>query len=147
MPFNSENTISETIESVLNQNYPNCEYFIIDGLSKDKTVDIAHSYADRFAAKGIPYTVISEKDNGIYDAMNKGIGLSDGEIVGIINSDDYYEKDALQEVGNFYAKTNFDIMYADLRVFNEEKEFLKKSKKTKRFTTRYWNHPTTFVTR
>ncbi len=145
--YNSEKTIKETIEHVLNQTYDNYEYIIIDGMSTDNTIEIAKSYIKSFEEKGISYRIISEKDNGIYDAMNKGIKMTDGDIVGIINSDDYYNDDTLEKVANFYNKTNFDVMYADLRIFDNDKEKIKKSKVMKRFTTRKWNHPTTFVTR
>lgn len=145
--YNSEKTIAETIESVLNQNYDHYEYIIIDGLSKDATVAVAERYRNKFEEKHIPYTVLSEEDNGIYDAMNKGISMASGEIIGIINSDDYYELDALNSVASFYSKTEFDLMYADLRIFDNEKEFIKKSRTTKKFSTRFWNHPTTFVTK
>lgn len=145
--FNSEKTISETIEHVLNQTYDNFDYTIIDGLSSDDTIKIAESYREKFAERGIVYKIISEKDNGIYDAMNKGIAATDGDIVGIINSDDYYNDDALEKVVAFYDKINFDIMYADLRIFGGKKEYIKKSSLGKKFTTRHWNHPTTFVAR
>lgn len=145
--FNSAATIKETIEHVLKQTYDNYEYVIIDGKSSDDTVRIAEGYAEDFAKKGIAYRIVSEKDNGIYDAMNKGISLTDGEIVGIINSDDYYNEDTLQKVAAFYEETEFDVMYADLRVFGEKKEFIKKSALKKKFSTRRWNHPTTFVAR
>lgn len=145
--YNSAETIAETIEHVLAQTYSNYEYIIVDGLSTDNTVEIVKSYADKFAEKGIGYNIVSEKDNGIYDAMNKGIALTDGDIVGIINSDDYYNDDTLEKVAKFYAETGFDIMYADLRIFGEKKEYTKKSSLNKKFTTRHWNHPTTFVTR
>lgn len=92
--FNSEKTIRQTIESVLNQTYTNIEYNIVDGASTDRTVEIATQYKDDFEAKGIKYIITSEKDKGIYDAMNKGIARSHGEIVGLINSDDWYETDA-----------------------------------------------------
>lgn len=145
--FNSASTISETIEHVLNQTYDNYEYVIIDGLSTDNTVEIVESYAEKFAEKGVSFKVISEKDNGIYDAMNKGISLTDGELVGIINSDDYYNDDTLEKVADFFGETQFDIMYADLRIFGGKKEYIKRSSLGKKFTTRHWNHPTTFVTR
>lgn len=69
--FNSEKTIAETIDSVLEQDYKKFDYTIIDGNSTDNTVKISESYKDKFAAKGIDFRIISEKDNGIYDAMNK----------------------------------------------------------------------------
>lgn len=145
--YNSEKTIRETIDSVLNQSYFNYEYIIVDGKSIDGTISIAETYIEKFEEKNIKYTIISEKDKGIYDAMNKGIEISSGDIVGIINSDDYYVPTALEKVAKFYEESGFDIMYADLRIFGEEKEFIKKSKYTKKFNTRYWNHPTTFVAR
>lgn len=145
--YNSEKTIAQTIESVLNQTYPNFEYIIIDGASADKTVEIAQSYSDQFAALEVEYKIVSEKDNGIYDAMNKGIALASGDIVGIINSDDYYNTDTLYKVNAFYDDTNFDVMYGDLRIFGGKKEYIKRSSLDKKFTTRHWNHPTTFVKR
>lgn len=145
--FNSEATVGETIESVLNQTYDNFDYIIVDGASTDNTVKIANSYKDKFEEKGISFTIVSEKDDGIYDAMNKGIALTDGDIVGIINSDDYYNSNALASVAQFYKQEKFDIMYADLRIFGGKKEYTKKSSLGKKFTTRHWNHPTTFVTR
>ena len=83
--FNSEKTIRDTIESVLSQDYPEIEHIIIDGLSKDNTMSIVSEYDNKLAK------VISEPDQGIYDAMNKGIQLSTGDIVGILNSDDFFE--------------------------------------------------------
>lgn len=145
--FNSEKTIDETINSVLEQDYENFDYIIIDGNSTDNTVKISESYKDKFAARGIDFKIISEKDNGIYDAMNKGIKMTDGEIIGIINSDDYYQPGALSKVADFYEKEKFDLMYADLRIFGNGKEYIKHAKLDKKFTTRHWNHPTTFVTR
>jgi len=145
--YNSEKTITETIESVLNQTIGDFEYIIIDGVSRDRTVEIANSYAEKFAARGVPFRVISEKDNGMYDAINKGISHSRGEIVGVINSDDYYNTDALEKVRAFRQKEPFDLMYADVRVFGGSIDYIKRSKHTRRFNTRYWNHPTTFVTR
>lgn len=91
--FNSAKTIRQTIESVLNQTYTNIEYILIDGKSTDNTVAIIQEYAPLFAAKDITYRWISEPDNGIYDAMNKGVKLATGEWIGIINSDDWYEPD------------------------------------------------------
>jgi len=82
--FNSQETIRDTIESVLSQNYDNIEYIIVDGGSKDSTLDIINDYEDRIQV------VVSEPDLGIYDAMNKGVKLSTGDIIGVINSDDFY---------------------------------------------------------
>ncbi|MBR6850467.1 MAG: glycosyltransferase, partial [Lachnospiraceae bacterium] len=95
--YNSEAVIAKTIESVLAQDYKGkAEYLIIDGASKDRTVEIAESYRDRFAKKGYEYRIASEPDQGIYDAMNKGIRKSTGDIIGILNSGDWYEPVALR---------------------------------------------------
>jgi glycosyltransferase involved in cell wall biosynthesis len=92
--FNSAKTIRQTIESVLNQTYTHIEYILVDGKSTDNTLAIIEEYAPQFAAKGIVYRWISEPDNGIYDAMNKGIKLATGEWVNIQGSDDWLELDA-----------------------------------------------------
>jgi glycosyltransferase involved in cell wall biosynthesis len=144
--YNSENTIRDTIESVLNQTYTNIEYIIVDGLSKDHTFEIAKSYQNKFIQKGIAYTIKSEKDNGIYDAMNKGIKISQGEIIGIINSDDWYEQDTIEKVVESFKNTKFDYFFGDLRLINGKKTKIKHAKYTKHYvSSRNWNHPTSFV--
>ena len=145
--FNSEKTIKDTIESVLSQTYEKIEYILIDGASNDKTLEIIKEYEEKFKAKGYEYKYLSEKDNGIYDAMNKGIRISKGEIIGIINSDDWYEEDAVNNIVKEMIKRELDYIYADLRIINDKKERIKKAKYSNWVTTRYWNHPTTFVTR
>lgn len=145
--YNSEKTIEQTINSVLNQNYSNIEYIIIDGKSTDKTLEIIKKYEQEFLLKKIKYKWISEKDNGIYDAMNKGIKISNGELIGIINSDDWYEFNTLKKIAEEYTKENFDMIYGNLRILNKYKSFIKKSKLKRIVSTRYWNHPTTFITK
>lgn len=144
---NSQATIRETIESVLNQTYENIEYWIIDGLSCDSTVQIAQEYITKFADKGMEYHIVSEADLGIYDAMNKGIKRATGEIIGIINSDDWYELQAVECAVKNYMKCQYDLFYADVRIIGDENSFVKKSKDSKIITSRYWNHPTTFIPR
>lgn len=144
---NSQNTIRDTIESVLNQTYKNIEYWIIDGCSYDDTIKIAQEYVERFNEKGMEYHIISEMDNGIYDAMNKGIKKSAGDIVGIINSDDWYELQAVECAVENYMKYQYDLFYADVRIIGDENSFVKKAKESKIITSRYWNHPTTFIPR
>ena len=95
--FNSEKTIDKTIESLLNQNYTNFEYIIIDGNSKDSTLEIIKSFEQKFKEKNITYKFISEPDKGIYDAWNKGIKLSDGEWISFLGSDDYYTDNTVFE--------------------------------------------------
>lgn len=144
--YNSEKTLAKTIESVLSQTYSNIEYIIVDGLSSDRTVKIAESYKNDFIKKGFLYRVISEKDDGMYDAINKGITLAHGEIIGNINSDDWYEADAVEKTVLFFQKTNCDFMYADLRMVKKDgKSYIKHSRKGKIVTSRNWNHPTQFV--
>jgi glycosyltransferase involved in cell wall biosynthesis len=91
--YNGGDSISKTIDSVLSQSYNNIEYIIIDGKSVDNTFDIITSYKNKIS------TFVSEPDNGIYDAMNKGISLSNGDVIGILNSDDFYSnKDVISLV-------------------------------------------------
>ena len=108
--YNSIKTISNTIKSVINQKYENIEYLIIDGGSTDGTVQVLNEYS-----KSI-FKIVSEKDNGIYDAMSKGINLATGEIVGFLNSDDFYiNNNILTRVANIFIKDPLlDACYADL---------------------------------
>lgn len=146
--YNSEATIAQTIESVLNQTYHKVEYFIVDGGSKDNTVKIAEGYREAFRQKGYGYRIVSEPDRGIYDAMNKGIRMSSGQVVGMINSDDFYEPEALSEAAKAYEREHYDMMYADLRYLKRDgSTFVKHSRLRNYVTTRDWNHPTTFVAR
>jgi glycosyltransferase involved in cell wall biosynthesis len=94
--FNSAVTIRDTIESVLSQDYKNIEYIIIDGGSVDGTMEIVRTYGDKLSK------VISEPDQGIYDAMNKGINLASGEVIGFLNADDVYSH---EKVLNRIAET------------------------------------------
>jgi glycosyltransferase involved in cell wall biosynthesis len=106
---NNKNYIEDCIKSVIEQKYPNCEYIIIDGGSTDGTVDIIKKYHDHIAI------FISEPDGGIYDAMNKGIKLATGDIVGILNSDDIYNSnDVLTEVVGEFTEKGVDSVFADL---------------------------------
>lgn len=146
--FNAEKTLYQAIESVLNQTYAPYEYIIKDGGSTDLTIEIAESFEERFRKKGIPYKIVSEKDNGIYDAMNRGIAMCSGDIIGMINADDWYESDALETVNAAYEAEPFDLFYADVRLHkNDNVSFVKKSKNRRYATSRDWNHPTTFITR
>lgn len=113
--FNSESTIKDTINSVLNQTYANIEYILIDGDSNDKTLSIIKSYEQKFKNKGIQYQWISEPDKGIYDAMNKGISIAKGEIIGILNSDDWYSNNAIKEVVKVFDTHTFTIVSGERR--------------------------------
>ncbi|MBD0831209.1 glycosyltransferase family 2 protein [Aestuariibaculum sediminum] len=96
--YNSESTIRDTIESILNQTYCKIEYVIIDGASNDNTLSIINSYKETILKKGISLKLVSENDNGIADAWNKGLRLCSGNIIGILNSDDWYENNAIEKV-------------------------------------------------
>lgn len=144
--FNSEKTFEDTIRSVLSQEYKPFEYIVIDGASKDRTLDILEGFRKDFEEKDIQLKVVSEPDNGIYDAMNKGIRLAEGDLIGIINSDDYYESNALSVVSKSYQEDAFDLFFADLRMIKPDgNSFIKHSKNRKYSTSRDWNHPTTFI--
>lgn len=104
--YNQGNFIRATIESVLSQNYPRLEYFVIDGGSTDGTVEILKSYG-----KKIKW--ISKKDGGQADAINKGLRLAKGDIVAYLNSDDIYLPGALKRVGEYYALTKHDWITGD----------------------------------
>lgn len=146
--YNSEKTIKQTIESVLNQTYTNIEYLIIDGKSTDKTVEIAKSYEEKFLAKGMEYKIISEKDNGIYDAMNKGAELATGDFIAMLNSDDWYEPIAVETVVKAYNEEPFDMFYGDIRIMKENGDtIIKHSRHDKIATSRHWNHPTSFISK
>ena len=107
---NSKDTIEKNIQSVIDQEYKNYEHIIIDGGSDDGTIQIVNKYK-----KDIHY-FISEKDDGIYDAMNKGINQSNGDIIGILNSDDYYFPDALKIVKDYFEKYyQIDFLFGSVK--------------------------------
>lgn len=144
--YNSETFIGRTIESVLAQTYPSLEYLIIDGDSRDKTVETAESFRAALEARGVEYRIVSEPDRGIYDAMNKGIRLATGDIIGILNSDDWYEPEAVQTAAETFINRGCDLMFADIRMHKADgTTFIKKARQRKYQTSRDWNHPTTFV--
>ena len=125
---NSEKTIQRTFDAMLAQSCLDYEYLVIDGASRDSTLDIIRKYEPRFNGR---MRWISEPDNGLYDAMNKGIRMAKGEIIGICNSDDFYEPDALQNVKNTVEKNcNADVYYGIVRFLNKqgiEKKLLRHS--------------------
>lgn len=107
--YNSASTIEDTIQSVLRQSYPDIEYIIIDGASTDGTLKIIEKYKDNIS------TILSEKDKGMYDAINKGIELCNGEVIGILNADDFYIDDnAIGEVVAKMQEEKADSLYSDL---------------------------------
>lgn len=143
--YNSEKYLRETIESVLKQIDYLFEYIIIDGQSTDKTLTIIQNYISQFKGK---LTYISEPDNGIYDAMNKGIKHAKGEIIGLINSDDFYTPNALQEIQSILNNTpDIDCIYSDAFIINESSqiEYIKKANIKDLNKGMSLNHPTCFI--
>lgn len=111
--YNNKETIPDTIESVLSQNYDDIEYVIVDGASTDGTVEVIKKNIKRYHKRSIKF--ISEKDEGIYDAMNKGISLATGDIIGMLNSDDFYiNRSVISIVASEFKTKNVDSVFADL---------------------------------
>ena len=141
--FNNVDTIERTIQSVVNQSYKNIEYIIIDGVSTDGTLDVIDKY------KASISKIISEKDKGIADAMNKGIALANGKLVGLINADDWFETTAIEDVVDLSLTCPDAVIHGDMRIHMNPSTYyvahaptllnLKKGMEM--------NHPTTFVPR
>lgn len=106
---NAQKNLGSCIDSVIAQNYSDLEYLVIDGASTDDTMQIIRAYGPHITS------FISEPDNGIYDAMNKGIGMATGDIIGILNSDDYFAyNDVISNVAAAFTDPSVDIVYGDL---------------------------------
>lgn len=145
--YNSEKTIARTLECICSQTYKNFEYIVIDGASTDRTVEIVESYRSKLGDK---LTIISEPDKGIYDAMNKGIALAKGDLVGIVNSDDFYEPDCLETVASAYdpASGPYQILYGGLRTLSETGAMCAEVFYHHDFLRQQMiNHPASFVTK
>lgn len=144
--YNSKKTISDTLQCIASQSYSNIEHLIIDGASKDNTLEIVSEFPH--VAK-----VISEPDKGIYDAMNKGIKAATGDIIGILNSDDFYANDTvLEKVVAKMEEKNVQSLYGDLVFVKPDKtDEIVRYWKTRTQTDRGWQrgwmppHPTFFV--
>jgi glycosyltransferase len=147
--FNSEKTIENTIQSVFSQDYKNIEYIVIDGQSSDKTLSIIEKYKLNIAK------FVSEKDEGIYFAINKGISLATGEIIAILHADDFYTNETIitSVVSNF-EKQNTDTLYGDLQYVDRVNisKIIRNWKSGEFKKTKFLNgwmppHPTFFVRR
>lgn len=139
--LNSEKTIEQTIQSVINQKCSDYEYIIIDGKSMDGTCEVIDKYKDYISI------VVSEPDLGIYDAMNKGISLATGDIIGIINSDDWYEPGILSQIEKCFLDTDADVVYGKMNLIDENgtSKVLVPSDIEKIRYEMEIPHPTTFV--
>ena len=120
--FNRENTIDKAIQSVLSQSYPNIEYIIVDGASKDGTMKIINRYKDQIDV------VVSEPDSGMYEAFNKGIKAATGDIIGLLHSDDIlYDSSTIEFIVSEFRKTNADLIYGNgMYITNDEPSKVKR---------------------
>lgn len=125
--FNSAATLPDTLESVLSQCYTNYELIVVDGASIDGTVDILKDYEGRFGGR---MRWISEKDGGIYYAMNKGIAMATGDVIGFLNSDDYYfDNEVLKDIAAaFEAAPSIDAIHGDLLFINANRKVVRRWK-------------------
>ena len=115
--YNSGNTLEDTVKSVLNQRYSDIEYIIVDGKSSDNTLEIVKKYEPLFHGR---LKWISEKDNGIYDAMNKGIRMATGDVVGILNSDDFFtSNDVVDKFVGLFEDPELDAVYGDVHFIHD----------------------------
>lgn len=149
--FNSGATVKDTIESVLRQEYDNYEYLVIDGGSKDNTVNIIREYEPKFGGR---MKWVSEKDKGMYDGINKGIRMATGDVVGIINSDDFYHRTDIFDIINKAFEENKDVqaIYGDVRFVHPDNL----EKTVRYYSSKHWRpwrfrfgfmpaHPTFFT--
>lgn len=122
--YNSASTIEDTLLSILEQTYATIQYIIVDGESDDGTLQIIDSYERRFLEKGIALTVQSEKDKGIADAWNKGLRLAKGDIIGLLNSDDWYDRHAIEQVSQLLDPQKKQLSYGICRRVDENKSLI-----------------------
>jgi glycosyltransferase involved in cell wall biosynthesis len=136
--YNGERHIADAIRSVARQNYPNLQYIVVDGGSKDNTLSIVERFRDTVT------DLISEKDEGISDAFNKGLRLARGEIIGMINADDWYADGAIEKAVG--AMEGYDVVYGDLQLWkNDEPDFVFKGDHRRLRQEMRVNHPTVFI--
>lgn len=141
--YNGKAHIEQSIKSVLAQSYPNIEYIIIDGASTDGTIDIIKKYEANISI------FISEKDSGIYNAMNKGLKLAKGEIIAILNADDYYYPETIQQVVDKFEQSPADVVYGNMTKLREfsGQQYLKEVQPNIEFMEQTMPifHPATFI--
>lgn len=139
--FNGEKTIRRTLDSVCNQSILPLEYIIVDGNSSDSTIEIVHNYMERF-----PFIkLVTEEKRGIYRAMNKGIQLAQGKLIGIINSDDWYEENAFEAMWAAYQINGTGVYHGMMRYMAKGKEYCLERVNHEFLAIRMIPHPSTFV--
>lgn len=139
--YNAEKHLQQTIDSVISQDYPDIEYIIVDGMSNDGTWDIIWKNKHFFSH------IIHEKDDGLYEAMNKGIAVSTGDIIGIINSDDWYNHDMFIKVVNVFNRNkDVDVVYGKMAIVNADGTYhIGKKVTPDELWYKMIPHPTVFV--
>lgn len=142
--FNSEKTIRQTIESVLSQTYEQIEHIIIDGQSNDETGKIVQAYVQQYPDR---FRFVCEPDSGIYNAMNKGVELATGELIGIINSDDWYEQRAVETVVKAYREGGDAVYHGIQRTYSDSALIGLQGTSASQLSKQMIEHPTCFVPR
>lgn len=113
--YNAERFLEDCLRSVADQTYPHLEYIVIDGLSKDNTLKIISYYKEEISH------FVSEKDNGMYDALNKGIALATGDVIGILNADDFYASpEVITKIAAAFETTGADVLYGNLDYVDQQ---------------------------
>lgn len=145
--FNAEKTIQKTLSSILNQTYTNYEYIIIDGASTDKTNQIIQEYLSKFREKQITIKYITEKDDGIYYAMNKAIHMACGEWIAFMNADDsYYDKRVFADIFAEKSYGAYDVIYGDTNfIFIDGTKVIKADKESGLIDHMAFSHQSSFV--
>ncbi len=147
--WNSVSTIEKTFQSILNQkdvDFSMVQYIVIDGQSSDGTVKIIEKYQSVFLSYGIDFEWVSESDNGIYDAMNKGIKMAKGKYIGIINSDDTYTESALKTIINYINFfPNVNVFHGVMRYMNQGNVTMIRGMSSETLYKGMIEHPTCFV--
>jgi glycosyltransferase involved in cell wall biosynthesis len=109
--YNCESTVSQTINSILNQKYSNVEYLVVDGASTDRTLKIFDKYAEKIKEHTVSFSLVSEPDNGIADAWNKGLSKAKGELIFFLNGDDWIALDTIEMAVKKYIENNNTVIY------------------------------------
>ncbi len=126
--YNNENDIRPTIESVVNQTYQNIEYIVIDGASNDNTVSIISEYQRKISR------FISEPDNGIYDAINKGIKVATGDVVGLIHAgDELFDNSVIEKISGYFKSKNIDALYGHSMIYSQDGNRIVRINKSPKF--------------